>query len=155
MKKIFSGGYTLPEILIVMVLMSILSASGWYSWQQWQQKRQLDDSAQQIQRLLQRLRADANWHNRVYLLWLQPGPRWCLGAGQQSVDCLSAPRLRLQAPWPGTEITTLTPGIGFYGRKNVARPGRIVIVSKAGERRIIVSARGRIRICRQSEQLCG
>ncbi|HBT30281.1 MAG TPA: prepilin-type cleavage/methylation domain-containing protein, partial [Erwinia persicina] len=63
MKKQNLNGFTLLEMMVVLTLLALLSLSGWSGWQRWQQRQQLNDSAQQIQRLLFRLRSDANWHN--------------------------------------------------------------------------------------------
>ena len=153
MKIKHPGGFTLLEMMVVITIISLLSLGGWSGWQRWQQYQQLDDSAQQIQRLLQRLRSDANWHNRAHLLWLKPGDRWCLGAGAAD-ECLRASRHTLPAPHAGVVVRALTSDLGFYGKKNTAHPGSILIASAAGERRIIVSSRGRVRICASSEENC-
>lgn len=148
------SGFTLLEMMVVVTLVSLLSLGGWHGWNSFQQRQQLNDSALQIQRLLQRLRSDANWHNRTRLLWLKPGAGWCLGAGEDAQPCSTPGPLHLRAPYPGIVVQTLTDGMGFYGKKNAARPGRIVIAGEAGERRIIVSARGRVRICAQDSEEC-
>lgn len=152
MKKQNLNGFTLLEMMVVLTLLALLSLSGWSGWQRWQQRQQLNDSAQQIQRLLFRLRSDANWHNVDHILWLKRGARWCLGAGP--VRCDRSLRHTLLAPHAGVNIRSLTAGMGFYGLNNTARPGSIVIASEAGERRIIVSSRGRVRTCRQTEEAC-
>jgi len=149
-----AAGFTLLELMLVITLVAILSMGSWYSWQHWQQRRQLNDSAQQIQRLLLRMRSDAWWHNSERLLWLKPGKPWCLGSGRKPEQCHNASRLVLRAPWPDITVHSVTAELGFYGIKNTARPGHIVIKGTAGERRIIVSARGRVRICPQSEEQC-
>lgn len=148
-------GFTLLEMMVVVTIVSLLSLgawSGWQRWQRWQQRQQLNDSAQQIQRLLQRLRSDANWHNTVHLLWLKPAERWCLGTGV--ADCLSNTKHTLRAPHAGVVVQMVTSGLGFYGKKNAAHPGSILIGNSAGKRRIIVSSRGRVRICSPSEENC-
>lgn len=147
-------GFTLLEMMLVITIVSLLSLGGWRSWHSWQQRQQLNDSAQQIQRLLQRLRSDANWHNAVRLLWLKPGARWCLGSGNVPARCVSGMRHALLAPYPGVRLREITSGMGFYGKRNVAHAGRIVITSPVGERRVILSSRGRVRICVQSEEQC-
>lgn len=147
-------GFTLLEMMVVVIIISVLSLGGWQGWTRFQQRQHLNDSALQIQRLLQRLRSDANWHNRTRLLWLKPGAVWCLGAGEAPSGCPASGRYRLKAPYPGIAVRALTEGLGFYGKKNAAHPGHIVIVGQAGERRIIVSARGRVRLCVQSRERC-
>ncbi|MFG1173519.1 prepilin peptidase-dependent protein [Erwiniaceae bacterium CAU 1747] len=149
-----SAGFTLLELLIVMALIAVLSLGSWQGWQRWQQMRQLNDTAQQIQRWLLRLRSDAWWHNADRVTWLKPGRRWCLGSGKQPDTCSPHSRLTLLAPWPEVSILSVTAEMGFYGVKNTARPGNVTIGSDAGERRIIVSSRGRVRICSVSEEGC-
>ena len=43
---------------------------------------------------------------------------------------------------------------GFYGRRDVARPGSIALESAAGRWRVILSARARIRVCQPGEKGC-
>ncbi|MEN5018111.1 GspH/FimT family pseudopilin [Erwinia sp. Eh17-17] len=152
MKSENVNGFTLLEMMVVLAIVGLLSLGGGSSWQRWRQRQQLNDTAQQIQRLLQRVRSDANWHNATHVLWLKPGKRWCLGAGPAL--CRRPTRHTLPAPHAGISVRALTADLGFYGRHNAARPGRIVIASDAGERRVIVSSRGRVRICLQSEEDC-
>ncbi|WP_048696921.1 prepilin peptidase-dependent protein [Erwinia piriflorinigrans] len=154
MKTRDAYGFTLLEMMLVVTIVSLLSLGGWRSWHNWQQRQQLNDSAQQIQRLLQRLRSDANWHNAVRLLWLKPGAIWCLGSGSVPTRCRPGMRYVLPAPYPEIRVAEITGGMGFYGKKSMAHAGRIVISSPAGERRVILSARGRVRICAQSEEQC-
>lgn len=154
MKKTTMSGFTLLEMMIVIVLVAILSVGSWQGWQRWQQLQQLDDTARQVQRLLMRMRNDAWWHNTDRPVWLATGDPWCLGSRPVGNICDSAGHLRMLAPWPDVSVRALTAEMGFYGRKNTARPGSIVIASSAGTRRIVVSSRGRVRICPQSEVLC-
>lgn len=152
MKTNNRDGFTLLEMMIVVTIVSLLSLGTWRGWLRWQQQQELNDTARQIQRLLVRLRSDANWHNAVHLLWLKPGVRWCLGAGADR--CSGMTTHTLLAPYPDVSVRRLTQGLGFYGKKNTAHPGSILIASVAGERRIIVSSRGRVRICPPSEEHC-
>ncbi|WP_338577628.1 prepilin-type N-terminal cleavage/methylation domain-containing protein [Erwinia sp. E_sp_W01_1] len=139
-------GFTLTELLIVMMIASMLTLGAFSGWQSWQQLQRLNDSARQIQHFLLRLRGEANEHNSSLLLWYSKDQLWCIGSGAPS-HCAPQSRRMLPAPWPEIVLLSLTEGMGFYGRHNVARPGRIVIAGKAGERHIIVSSRGRVRIC--------
>lgn len=139
---------------MVIALLAVLSLGSWQGWQRWQQMSQLNDSAAQIQRLLLRLRSDAWWHNADRLVWLKSGRRWCLGGGKVPDVCSAHSRLTLLVPWPEVSIRAVTMDMGFYGVKNTARPGSITIGSDAGERRIIVSSRGRVRVCAVSEEGC-
>lgn len=143
-------GFTLAELLIVMSIASLLTVSAVGGWRQWQQTQRLEDSARQIHYFLLRLRSEANWHNQQKLLWKTDGDAWCLGSGPVTVPCRSGRHWVLAAPWPEIKIVSITEGMGFYGRRNVAKPGRIVIGGAAGERHIILSSRARVRLCRDA-----
>lgn len=140
------SGFTLAELLIVMVIASILTLGAMSSWQSWQQLQRLNDSARQLQHFLLRLRSEANEHNAARILWRRTGAAWCVGSGQLQ-PCGKASRSLFPAPWPEVGLRSLTEEMGFYGRNNVARPGRIVLAGEAGERHVVVSSRGRVRIC--------
>ena len=142
------AGFTLPELLIVMTIASMLMAGAVGGWQQWQQTQRLNASARQIQHFLLRLRSETNWHNRQALLWKTDGASWCLGSGPVQASCHGRQRRTLTAPWPAIKIASLTEGMGFYGRRNVAKPGRIVIVGAAGVRHILLSSTARFAIVR-------
>lgn len=141
-----TSGFTLTELLIVMVIASIVTLGATGSWLHWQQLQRLDDSARQVQHFLLRLRAEANEHNSQLLLWRSGKKVWCIGSGPP-LPCATSSRI-LPAPWAEVSLHALTEGMGFYGRRNVAKPGRIVLRGAAGERHIFVSSRGRVRICR-------
>ncbi|MEW5288454.1 prepilin-type N-terminal cleavage/methylation domain-containing protein [Erwinia papayae] len=139
-------GFTLIELLVVMVIAGTLTLTAVGGWQEWQQRQRLNASARQIQHFLLRLRNEANWHNQQQLLWQRSAAVWCIGSGPSAEGC--SPRKRvLVLPWPEIRLHSLTEGMGFYGRSNMAKPGRIVISNAAGERHIIVSSRARVRIC--------
>ncbi len=150
-----ASGFTLLELLVVMVIASVLGFGAVSGWHRWQQHRHLNDTAAQIQHFLLRLRSEANWHNDTRLLWHLPGQKWCLGSAAVQLRCNGRSRHTLLAPWQEVRLLSLTEGVGFYGRRSMAKPGRIVISCDAGERHIIVSSRGRIRICQPAEGLCG
>jgi len=143
-----TSGFTLTELLIVMVIASIVSLGATGGWLRWQQLQRLNDSARQVQHFLLRLRAEANEHNSQLLLWRGGNRTWCIGSGPP-LPCATPSRKILAAPWAEISLHSLTEGLGFYGRRNVAKPGRIVLVGAAGERHIIVSSRGRVRICEE------
>lgn len=153
MKTQTAQGYTLPELLIVLSIAAILTVSGVAGWQRWQQQQRLAETAQQIQHFLHQLRAWANWHNDDQLLWLKPGIPWCLGSGvMPEGECESGQRDQLIAPHPDVRLLSITREMGFYGRRNVARAGNIEFANDAGQWRVIVSARARIRLCKPEQQ---
>lgn len=155
MKKEPHHGFTLPELLFVLVIVGILSLGALQGWQRWQQRQQLRETAQQLQGFLQRLRAQANWQNQDRALWLMPGERWCLGSGPKpDAGCERGRRLQFIAPYPGVSLTSVRGEPGFYGRRNMAKAGSLEFGNASGRLRLIISARARIRLCQPEEQGC-
>lgn len=155
MKTKIPYGFTLPELLFVMVIAGILSIGTLQGWQRWQQRQQLRDTAQQLQGFLLRLRAQANWQNRNLILWSQTAIPWCIGSGaRQPEGCVMGKRLHFVVPDNGVKLMGVRGEPGFYGRRNVAKAGSIEIGNEAGRLRLIISARARIRVCQAGEEGC-
>lgn len=146
-----SAGFTLVEMMIVMVIASLLSLGVLQGWHAWQQRQHLQESADRMRQFLLYLRSDAGWHNRQRRLWVQTGSGWCIGSAQ-TPDGGEA--RQLCAPWSDVVLKRVTPDIGFYGRRDVAKPGSLTLGNAAGRRRIIVASRGRIRLCQPAEPEC-
>jgi len=155
MKKETDQGFTLPELLFVLVIVGILSLGALQGWKSWQQRQQLRETAQQLQGFLQRLRAQANWQNQDRALWLIPGERGCLGSGPKpDGGCAHGGRWRFVAPYPGVSLIALRGEPGFYGRRNMAKAGSLEFGNGSARLRLIISARARIRLCQPEEQGC-
>jgi prepilin peptidase dependent protein A len=45
--------------------------------------------------------------------------------------------------------------IGFYGLRNTAQAGHLTLSNAAGTARVILSARGRIRLCSEGKAIAG
>lgn len=155
MKTQTSHGFTLPELLFVMVIAGILSIGALQGWQRWQQRQQLRDTAQQLQGFLQRLRAQANWHNRDLILWSRTETPWCIGSGPRPTEkCTEGKRLHFVTPNSQVKLFGIRGEPGFYGCRNMAKAGSIEIGNEAGRLRLIISARARIRVCQPDERGC-
>ncbi|EPN9528624.1 prepilin peptidase-dependent protein [Cronobacter malonaticus] len=146
-------GYSLIEVMVVLVIVISMSVAGVYGWQRWQNQQRLWQTAQQTRDFLEALREETNWRNVDHKLWLNRGSQgWCLGtqaSGEQT--CNKGSKNQFLPPWPEVEIVEITPGLAFFGLRNTAWPGHIILRSPAGEWRIIISAWGRIRLCEPGE----
>lgn len=148
MKKTRTNGFTLLELLLVLAIAALLSLTSLQGWQSWQQRQRMQETAQHLLRFLHGVRAWANWHNRDQPLWLLSGERWCLGSGAvPAAGCERGRRLQLLAPHPQVAIFAIEGEPGFYGKRNVAKAGHIVFGEGALRWRVIISSRGRIRLC--------
>jgi len=155
MKTAQLRGFTLPELLLVMVIAGLLSLAALQGWQRWQQRQQLRDSAQQLQGFLVRLRTQANRHNSDLVLWSLSGEHWCIGAGSRPVaGCSHGNKQHFISPHAGVVLYGIRGEPGFYGRRNVARAGSIELGNNSGRIRLIISARARIRLCISDEETC-
>lgn len=149
------NGFTLPELLLVMVIAGVLGLGTFQGWQRWQQHQQLRESVLQLQGFLLRLRAHASWHNTETSLWLLSGAPGCVGSGTRPAEgCQSTSRWIYQPPYADVRLVSISGEPGFYGRRDVARAGSIDIESSAGRWRLIISARARIRACPAGEKGC-
>jgi len=147
--KTKQSGFSLIEMMVVIVIVAMLSAGGVYGWQQWQRQQRLRITTQQIRHLLEQLRSDANWNNRDHLLAVKrSGKSWCLASKLNAGSiCNASQRWSLLQPFADVDIADTTPGMGFYGLRDTAWPGHITLQSSAGKWRVILSTQGRIRVC--------
>ncbi len=132
----------------MMIVMMITAAAGMGAMQGWQQRQHLLASVSHVRQFLLQLRRDASWHNRNHQLNVKPGTDWCISSKQDTADKIFC------APWPDVELAEATPDTGFYGKRDVARPGSLTFRNRSGTRRVIVSSRGRVRICQPDEKEC-
>jgi prepilin peptidase dependent protein A len=142
------AGFTLPELMLVLIIVGLLSIASLSGWQSWQQHQRMEETARRLQQFLHGVRAWANWHNSDQPLWLLAGERWCLGSGDKPVTgCRAGRRLQLLAPHRQVQIIAIEGEPGFYGKRNVAKAGHIIFGEGELRWRMIISARGRIRLC--------
>lgn len=147
MKK--QQGFTLIEILVAVALVIILSGAGLYGWQSFRLHQQLWQTAWQVRVYLELLRDDANWQNRDHLISASTTEGgWCLlSSVNEQAGCAADNAFALRPLSAGVALADITPSLRFFGLRNTAWPGHIVLRNMAGEWRIIVSNGGRIRMC--------
>ncbi|MBU4680657.1 prepilin peptidase-dependent protein [Cedecea davisae] len=147
------SGFSLVEMMVVMAIIAVLSAGGFHGWQQWQQRQHLWQTAQQLRHFLAHLRNDANWHNRTHLIKLeQNGESWNLTSSQRLAGRAEDDvRLQFSPEFKGISVEDISSGLGFYGVRNTAWPGHIVLTSAAGKWKVTLSVWGRTRLCEVAE----
>lgn len=147
-------GFSLAEVMLVMVMTGILSVGGITGWQKWRQQQRLWESVQQVRLFFEQQRSEANWKNTDHLFAItRPDSRWRLSSsGRGSGVAESESSLQLIQPFSDVDLVDMTPGLGFYGRRNTARPGHVTLRSPAGEWRVILSVWGRIRLCKTDKE---
>lgn len=150
-------GMTLIEILVVIALIAMCSLWGLQGWRAYQQSLILEQHAQRLRSYLTELQADANAYNRSIILWVIGGAQGCVGQGNRAERCdaeSALPHFRIVEP--DVEILDFTHKVmGFYGIRNAAQAGHITLRNSAGSLRIILSARGRLRICSEGKPMLG
>lgn len=141
-------GLTLIELLVVIMLVGVLTSWGINQWQYYQQALRLEQTAQQLLTFLVRLQADANWCNRNALLWFHTGSAWCMGSGTPATRCVPNAEGVFIPAHPDVELREVTQKeMGFYGVRNNAQAGHILLANRAGQIRLVLSAKGRLRLC--------
>ncbi|WP_411704297.1 prepilin peptidase-dependent protein [Edaphovirga cremea] len=150
------SGMTLIETLLVMVLIGMMTTWGLSSWRSYQQALQLEQSAQQLLAFLTTQQADANWRNESVVLWVKQGKGGCVGTHAVSPECANAGGRVFRLPYSSVSLSDFSANnMGFYGLRNAALPGHIRLSSNAGSVRVILSARGRLRLCSEKQQVLG
>lgn len=144
----YQQGLTLIELLVVIMLVGVLTSWGINQWQHYQQALRLEQTAQQLLTFLVRLQADANWHNRNALLWFRTGKTWCIGSGIPAISCVPSDDGVFMPDYSDVELREVTQKeMGFYGVRNNAQAGHILLVNRVGQIRLVLSAKGRLRLC--------
>lgn len=150
-------GMSLIEILVVIMLISICSLWGMQSWQSYQQALRLEQNAQRLRLYLISLQTQANAYNRSIILWAIGGVQGCVGYSLRPTSCTSSDSMaHFMVSEPDMEILDFTEKVmGFYGIRNAAQAGHITLRNSAGSIRLVLSARGRIRLCSEGKPMPG
>lgn len=150
-------GMTLIEMLMVIILIAMCSLWGLQGWQRYRQSMLLEQNAQGLRLYLTAVQAEANAYNRSMVLWAIEGFGGCVGHASPPTECRSQGNpSRFVVSAPTLEVLDFTNKVmGFYGIRNAAQAGHITLRNSAGSLRIILSARGRLRICSEGKTMRG
>ncbi|BDH44747.1 prepilin peptidase-dependent protein A [Salmonella enterica subsp. enterica serovar Choleraesuis] len=150
-------GFTLVELIVAMAIVALLGSGGWWSMARWQQQQRLWQGAQALRQFLQYQRERAEAGNLTLQITAErPASGWRLRANpiglMHKPDNERLHSLRLKAG--DIELLDITDRLAFYGGRNTAWPGHITIGNGSGRWRVVISAWGRIRLCRPEEGRC-
>ncbi|MEQ9942054.1 prepilin peptidase-dependent protein [Pectobacterium aroidearum] len=150
-------GFTLLELLVVLTIVALMAGGGLHGWIQYQQAIRLEQSAQQLLDFLSRVQANAYWHNETRTVKLIPqGELWCMVAGQNEKQAEETCRENHLGQFVRrTQEVVLARSTSsiftFFGLRNAAQAGHISLSNAAGQLRLIISVRGRMRLCSESQ----
>ncbi len=147
---------TLIEVMLVLGLVAMLSIWSLQGWREHQQRAQLGQQAQRLRLYLTGLQAQSYRYNQTILLWARGGRAGCVGSGSRPADCSLAGAGVFYPTVPDISVGVISEKtIGFYGLRNTAQAGHLTLSNAAGTARVILSARGRIRLCSEGESIAG
>ncbi|MBB1526275.1 prepilin peptidase-dependent protein [Pectobacterium carotovorum] len=150
-------GFTLLELLVVLTIVALMAGGGLHGWIQYQQAIRLEQSAQQLLDFLSRVQANAYWHNETRTAKLIPqGELWCMVAGQNEKQAENTCRENHPGQFvrrtQDVVLAKFTSNVfTFFGLRNAAQAGHILLSNSAGQVRLIISVRGRLRLCSESQ----
>ncbi|MBD0846563.1 prepilin peptidase-dependent protein [Pectobacterium versatile] len=150
-------GVTLLELLVVLTIVALMAGGGLHGWIQYQQAIRLEQSAQQLLDFLSRVQANAYWHNETRTAKLIPqGELWCMVAGQNETQAEDTCRENHPGQFvrrtQDVVLAKFTSNVfTFFGLRNAAQAGHISLSNSTGQLRLIISVRGRMRLCSESQ----
>lgn len=147
---------TLMEIMLVLILIAASALWSLHSWREHQQSVQLEQQAQRLRLYLTEVQSSAYRHNQTRILWVIDGLDGCVGSYAKPEQCLPAMPGVFQLTAPDISIKAYSEKtMGFYGLRNMAQAGHISLQNQVGVVRVILSARGRLRLCSEKQSMGG
>lgn len=151
-------GYSLLELMLVLVIIGILTQSGLQHWQSLKLTEELVATTEQLYAFIVQVKQKANWQNRTFHISIEhQASSWTVLSSRQSRDPLTALSDIFYQPYPSVQLLALPDRsqLAFYGQQNSAQPNSLTLKSAGGITRIIISNQGRIRYCRVTGSLSG
>lgn len=154
-----SSGFSLFELLIVMIITAVLALIGASSWRDFQARSELSSITRELIQFLIEVKADAdsyNYNQNIYVL-RKADHDWCLVASNKAKPINCQMKFSFTAKSKLIELAGLTvdSALVFYGRRSAAKAATIRLKNRIGESRIIISVPGRIRYCSYYTYLVG
>lgn len=147
---------SLIEMMVVVALVAMCTLWGLHSWRGYQQALKLEQQAQQLRLYLTGIQAEANNYNRSAVLWAIGGVGGCVGIGERPVECNAVQKRVFVISEQDIELLDFTDNaMGFYGLRNAALAGHLTLKNSAGRLRVVLSARGRLRVCSETQPVLG
>ena len=152
-------GFSLFELLIVVVISSVMFTVAIVNWREFQLRGELTNTTLALVTFLNQVKSNANFQNRnnaIYIIKEEDQPWRLIVIDNEQND---HDQIFFQFINPNNQVEILNKNNDllsiFHGRRCMAQPETIKLKNDIGESRIIISTRGRIRYCAYSMQLAG
>ncbi|NKI73169.1 prepilin peptidase-dependent protein [Dickeya sp. CFBP 2040] len=150
-------GFSLLELIVVIAIVALLTGGGFYNWLAYRQALMLEQHARHLLAFMGRIQAGVYWRNQTESLWLtSSGGNWCIGSGPEPASCPPENAFVFtRASQDVALVETTSEQVVFYGLRNAAQAGHLTLSNSAGRVRLVISARGRLRLCSESRPVQG
>lgn len=144
-------------MLLVMALAAVVALGAARVWHHNRHHAQLDRTAAQIADFLLRLQLSASRGNHLCRISVTPGHGWTMIARLVTADGAPAVALdRLDSSVDTIRLDISQPGyLTLAGTRNTATAAHLAVSNSAGRLRIIVSGKGRVRMCSERGRWAG
>lgn len=155
-----SAGFSLLELLIVIMIIGILSLMGVNSWRELKLRSELSVVTLNVVQFLNDVKTNANFYNYTQYLFIVKlnKDQWCLVASlNEQIPNQCDYQFNFKPEYSTVEIIGSYNRVlgSFYGRRSTAKAVTIKLKNPIGESRIIISVPGRIRYCSYHTYLAG